>query len=322
MSLAADDARRPPEGPRARRGRPARVGVTFVQPQRGGRRTSRCSRTSGSRSAEHERAAAHRLHVISGPFNPTGPGDTPSRARIFTCQPSTTAGEPACAREILSTIARRAFRGPVTDADLRPIMALYEQGRAEGSFEQGIEHGAAADPDEPEVPVPRRDAGGVGSARRDRSRARLAAVVLLVEQRSRTKNCWTMAEQGRLSDPAVLEAQVRRMLGDPRSARLVENFAGQWLLLRNLRGHVPNPGDFPNFDNELRRGIADRDGAVLREHPARGPQRARSAERPTTRSSTSGWPGTTASRTSPAATSAACTSRARSGAACWGTGAS
>jgi mono/diheme cytochrome c family protein len=233
---------------------PRQVGVTFVQ---------RNAAVSDEPLQLHERH--HDLQdmnglplvdymTISGPFDVSGPGDTPSRARIFSCRPGSAAEEAACARDILSTLARRAFRGPVSDADLQPILRLYEQGRAAGNFETGIEHGLRLILASPkflfrtEAPV----ANGMARVSDLELASRLS---FFFWSSVPDDDLLALAEQGRLSDRSVLEAQVRRMLADPKSSRLVENFAGQWLMLRNLRGHVPNPGDFPNFDNELRQAF-------------------------------------------------------------------
>ena len=194
-------------------------------------------------------------HVnVTGPFNPTGAGDTPSRRRVFTCKPAGAATESACARTILSGLARRAYRRPVTDEDMTPIMNLYAEGRKKGTFDTGIEQGLRLILASPRFLFRTETAPASGAAR-----------VTDLELASRLSFfLWssipddpllTLAAQNRLSQPAVLDQQVRRMLGDPKARALVENFASQWLMLRNLKGHIPTPGDFPNFDNELRQAF-------------------------------------------------------------------
>ena len=193
-------------------------------------------------------------HVnLTGPFDPTGPGDTPSRRRVFTCRPTAAADEPACARRVLSTLAKRAYRRPVTADDMAPVMEQYEAGRKGGSFETGVEHGLRLILANPKFLF------------RVERVAEKPGPVSDIELASRLSFfLWSSipddtlidaAASGRLSTPAGIERQVTRMLADPRSRALTTNFASHWLLLRNLRNHVPTPGDFPNFDNELRQAF-------------------------------------------------------------------
>ena len=193
-------------------------------------------------------------HVnLTGPFEPTGPGDTPSRRRIFTCRPTGAADEAACARKVLSTLARRAYRRPVTADDLAPVMEQYEAGRKAGSFDSGIEHGLRLILANPKFLF-----------RVERAVDKPGPVSDLELASRLSCFLWSSvpddalidaAASGRLRTPAGLERQVTRMLADPKARALTDNFASQWLLLRNLRGHVPTPGDFPNFDNELRQSF-------------------------------------------------------------------
>jgi hypothetical protein len=193
-------------------------------------------------------------HVnLTGPFDATGPGDTPSRRRIFTCRPTGTADEAACARKVLSTLARRAYRRPVTADDLAPIMEQYEAGRKAGSFDSGIEHGLRLILANPKFLF-----------RVERAVEKPGPVSELELASRLSFFLWSSvpdealldaATSGQLRTPAGVERQVTRMLADPKARALTDNFASQWLLLRNLRGHVPTPGDFPNFDNELRQAF-------------------------------------------------------------------
>jgi mono/diheme cytochrome c family protein len=198
--------------------------------------------------------------IVTGPFNPAGPGDTPSRRRIFTCRPETTAGpggrsadrEAGCAREILTRLARLAYRRPATANDLAPLMELYDAERAAGStFDAGIEQSLRLILASPKflfrVETPAK--GGVGPVSDLELATRLS---FFLWSSIPDDELLTRAERGRLDEPAVLQAQVERMLKDPRSRALVDNFAAQWLRLRNLRSHSPIARDFPNFDNELR----------------------------------------------------------------------
>jgi mono/diheme cytochrome c family protein len=233
---------------------PHMVGVTFV---------SRNAAESDEPLQLHERH--HDLqdmngiplvdHVnVTGPYEPVGPGDTPSRRRIFACRPAKPAEETPCARTILSDIARRAFRRPITDEDMAPVMKLYAEGRQKGTFENGIEQGLRLILASPKFLFRTEVAPTAGIARvADLELA--ARLSFFLWSSIPDDTLLTLASQGKLAQPAVIEAQVRRMLEDPKSRALVDNFASQWLLLRNLKGHIPVPGDFPNFDNELRQAF-------------------------------------------------------------------
>ena len=197
-------------------------------------------------------------HVnVTGPFNPTGPGETPSRQRIFTCRPAATAvaeSEKKCAREILTRLARLAYRRPVTANDLDPLLELYETGRTEGrTFDAGVEQALRLILASPKflfrVETPPAAAAGVGPVSDLELASRLS---FFLWSSIPDDELLRLAEQGRLDQPAVLQAQVERMLKDPRARALVDSFATQWLRLRNLRSHSPIARDFPNFDNELR----------------------------------------------------------------------
>ena len=197
--------------------------------------------------------------TISGPSTVTGPGqDTLPRRKIFVCRPSSGADEAeseACAREILSTLARRAYRRPVTDEDVRTLLRFHETGRAEGSFEAGIQLALErllvspgflfrieADP-----------AREAGTAVHRISDLELASRLSFFLWSSIPDDALLdLAARDALADPAVLEQQVRRMIADPRSKALVDNFAGQWLAVRNVRDVVPDSQLFPEFDENLR----------------------------------------------------------------------
>jgi len=196
--------------------------------------------------------------AIAGPYNAAGPGQTPSRARIFVCRPSAAADEDPCARTILSSLARRAFRRPVTDGDLDPLLAFYRRGRAEGGFENGIRAALEAllvsadflfraEPDPPGLrPGTVYRLGGYELASR---------LSFFLWSSIPDESLLELAAAGRLHDPAVLEQQVRRMLDDPRSGALIANFTGQWLQLRNLASVKPDPEIFREFDESLRRAL-------------------------------------------------------------------
>ena len=207
-----------------------------------------------SSPSEQPEAAVEQVSV-AGPFNATGPGDTPTRRRILVCHPTGAAEEEPCAREILSTIARRAFRRPLATRDVDALVAFYEAGRRDGGFETGIRRGLESILIDPEFLFRiERDPAEPGAAR--------AHPISDVELASRLSFfLWSsipddellnVAVRGQLRDPAVLERQVRRMLADSRAQALVDGFATQWLGLRRLQSVVPAPDLFPEFDDNLR----------------------------------------------------------------------
>jgi hypothetical protein len=193
--------------------------------------------------------------MVTGPYNVTGPGDTPSRRRVLTCRPAATTEEAACAKNILSTLARRAYRRPLTDADVATLLSFYETGRKKGSFEQGIELGLRrilASPDF--VFRMERDPADIpaGTVYRVSDVELASRLSFFLWSSSPDDALLKVAEQGRLKNPAVLDQQIRRMLADAKSQALIDNFAGQWLYLRNLRNHQPDPSEFPDYDQVLR----------------------------------------------------------------------
>jgi hypothetical protein len=201
----------------------------------------------------------HVEHItITGPFNATGVSETPSRRRLFVCRPVKASDEPACAKRIISTLARRAYRRPVTEADVSSLMAFYDAGRREGSFERGIELATRAVLVSPKfVFRVERDPAGVapGSVYRVSDVDLASRLSFFLWSSIPDDELLDLASRGQLSKPAVLEAQVRRMLADPRARSLTDNFAGQWLHIRNLRNTTPDKNDFPDFDDNLRQAF-------------------------------------------------------------------
>ena len=200
------------------------------------------------------------VHAVSiaGPFGPTAIGDTPSRRQVFVCDPVSVAEEPSCAREIISTLARRAYRRPVTDADLEMPLAFYADARAVGSFAEGIETALRALLASTEFLFRiERDPEGFAAGTPYRvSELELASRLSFFLWSSLPDDeLLAVAERGELRKGAVLENQVRRMLDDPRAGSLATNFAGQWLYLRNLTATRPNLRLFPDFDDNLRRSF-------------------------------------------------------------------
>ena len=209
---------------------------------------------------------------IVGPYLPLGAGDTPSRQRIFVCQPQNVAEEDPCAREILADVMRRAYRRPVTGEDVSGPFALYEQARAEHGFEAGIEMGLAAVLVSPEFlfRIEQEPAGVEPGAPYRVSDVELASrLAFFLWSSIPDDELLELASAGRLSEPAVLEHQVERLLADPRAGNLVTNFAAQWLHLRNLDGVTPDKRLFPDFDDNLRQAMRRETelfvGSILRE---------------------------------------------------------
>lgn len=196
---------------------------------------------------------------VAGPFSPTGAAATPSRARIFICRPASASAEPACARRIISALARRAYRRPVGPADIAPLMRVYGAERAASDFEHGVEAAVEAilvspqflflvEPD-PKDSVP-------GAVRRLTDLELASRLALFLWSSIPDETLLGLAERGQLRKPGVLDAQVTRMLADPRADALTRNFAGQWLYLRNLDQQRPDISVFPTFDERLRSAMA------------------------------------------------------------------
>lgn len=194
--------------------------------------------------------------AIDGPFAPGGPGETPSRTRIFRCYPSSDPeATTRCAREIFSTLTRRAFRRPVTEGDVDVLMPFFETGLAEGGFEAGVRLGLERVLIDPEFLFRiERDPEGVapGSVYQLSDLELASRLSFFLWSSIPDDELLDIAERGELRDPGVLEEQVRRMIADARSRALVENFAGQWLSIRNVQGLAPDPNLFPGFDENLR----------------------------------------------------------------------
>jgi hypothetical protein len=192
--------------------------------------------------------------TITGPFNSTGPGDTPSRRRIFSCH---TANDP-CAKQILTTLVRRAYRQPASEDDVRLAMSFYESGKREGGFESGIERALQRILASPKFLFRfERDPDNVpaGGSYRIRGLELASRLSFFLWSSIPDDELLKLGADGSLKSDPVLDREVRRMLADPRSQALVSNFAGQWLHLRNLRNVAPNSDEFPDFDDNLRQGF-------------------------------------------------------------------
>jgi hypothetical protein len=195
---------------------------------------------------------------VVGPYDVQGPGNTESRELIFICHPAAPAEEQACAEKIITNLAHRAFRRPVGADDLQPIFGIYQQrAKAEG-FEAGIRlalQTILVSPDfifRVELDPP---GAAPGTAHRVSDGELASRLSYFLWSSAPDDELLAAAERGGLSDPSVMEAQVRRMLADPRSQALVKNFVGQWLFLRNIPRVQPDSVAFPNFDDNLREAL-------------------------------------------------------------------
>lgn len=208
--------------------------------------------------------------LIGGPFNPTGVSDTESRKRIFACTPTSVQSETPCARKIVTTLAHRAYRRPVTLADIAPLMKLFADGRRDGgSFDAGIETAVRAILISPSFlyRVEHSPRGAQPGSIHPVSELELASrLSFFLWSSIPDEELLRTAEQGKLRK--TLPVQVRRMLADPKSASLVENFAGQWLHLRNIASWRPDPDKYPQFDESLR-GSMQRETEIFFGHIVR-----------------------------------------------------
>ena len=261
---------------------PHAVGVAFIEKTRAKNSRRLQSYTRSSADTIDFSGYPHIDQVfITGPFRPTGVGDTPSRRRLFVCRPASATGfgeagsaeEASCARRVLSTLARRAYRGDFNDADERVLLDFYTRGREEtGTFEGGIDLALRRVLASPKF---------IFRVERDPATLPAGSVYKLgnLELASRLSFfLWSsipddellrVASQGTLGSPAVLARQTRRMLADVKSNALVQNFVGQWLHLRNLRNKIPNSNEFPDFDDNLRQAMLTEmelfAGAIIRD---------------------------------------------------------
>ena len=196
--------------------------------------------------------------ILTGPFKVTGVGDTPSRRRIFVCQPKAASEEDGCARKILATLARRAYRGDVSKEDLQTLQDFYQRGRQDGSFDTGIDLALRRMLSSPKFLVRvERDPASLpaGSAYRLSDLEIASRLSFFLWSSIPDDTLLDVASKGGLKTPAGIDQQVRRMLADPKSQAFVDNFVGQWLQLRNLKTKQPNSHEFPDFDDNLRRAL-------------------------------------------------------------------
>jgi cytochrome c551/c552 len=193
--------------------------------------------------------------TIAGPFEVKGAGDTASRQKIFICTPSAAKDEEPCAKKILTNLTHYAYRRPVTESDVTPLLALFRSGRKEGSFDTGIEIALRAVLVSPDFlfRAEKDEVNSVSGSQHRISDVELASrLSFFLWSSIPDAELLGLAENNKLSDPAVLSGQVNRLLADSRSQAFVNNFAGQWLFLRNLDQVKPDQDAFPEFDPTLR----------------------------------------------------------------------
>jgi hypothetical protein len=195
---------------------------------------------------------------VSGPFNALRPEDSRSRRKVFACRPAAAAQEDSCARRILTTLARRAYRRPATEGDVSTLMEFYQQGRADGTFDEGIELALRRVLSSPQFLVrAEKEPVAVAAGRPYRiTDLELASrLSFFLWSSIPDDELITVATHGRLRSPRVLDQQVRRMLKDPKSSALVTNFGQQLLYLRNLPATSPDGIFYPDWDHELRQAF-------------------------------------------------------------------
>lgn len=231
---------------------PHLVGVTFIQ-------RSEALDEGLVREPARSRGTlpAIAIATISGPYDATGPGDTPSRQSIFVCRPETEAAQLPCAREILTTLVRRAYRRPASDADIEALLPFFDAGRAQAGFDAGIQNALERLLVSPHFlyRVERESGAQPGTAYPVSGIEFASRLSFFLWSSIPDDELLQVAVDGRLSEPDVLAGQVRRMLADPRSESMVSNFAAQWLFLRDVTAKEPDVFLFPEYDEALRRAF-------------------------------------------------------------------
>src|SRR5438034_3676124 len=235
------------------------VGVTFLatnyRPSLDPARHFARSTLENSRIAGFSNYPEVGLLKIQGPFAAQRPAASRSITKVFTCRPAAAAQEEPCAKQILSTIARRAYRRPANAEDLEALMGFYQEGRKGGTFEDGIEIAIRRILASPQflVRVEKEPANlSVGQTYRITDPELASRLSFFLWSSIPDDELINLASQGKLSNPVTLEKQVKRMLADSRSDALINNFAAQWLYLRNLKATSPVATSYPDWDDQLR----------------------------------------------------------------------
>jgi hypothetical protein len=238
---------------------PHKIGVTFLKKSSSLLETKRQPFQAHYNMHRHPRISPALFQVsITGPYLAKGSGDSPSRRRLFVAEPKGPDDEEATARLILSTLIRRAYRRPITDVDLQKPMEFFRQSRREEGFDSGIEMALSAVLVNPQFLFRiEADPPGVApnSAYRVPDLALASRLSFFLWSSIPDDELLDLATRGELDKPEILEREVRRMLADPRSRNLVNNFASQWLHLRNLESITPDLRLFPDFDDNLRQAF-------------------------------------------------------------------
>jgi mono/diheme cytochrome c family protein len=232
---------------------PRMIGVTFIQ-------HTEALDEGIMRSRQRSRGTLPAIGTVTirGPYNGTGPGDTPSRARILTCHPQNAGEEMPCAKQVLTTLMRRAYRRPVTDTDIAKIMPFYDNGRKDSTFDHGIEIALERLLVSPQFlyRIERDPAGAAAGSTYKLSDLELASrLSFFLWSSIPDDELLNLAIEGKLKQPEVMAKQVRRMMADPRSESLVTNFAAQWLFLRDVEVKEPDLFLFRDFDEGLRKSF-------------------------------------------------------------------
>ena len=249
------------------------IGVTFPRRTFALEETERQPSLARFNMDRHPRSQIALYSVsIAGPVEPGTAGDTTSRRRLFACRPAEASAEDACARRIVSAVARRAFRRAVNGADIETPMRFYREARAQGGFEDGVEMAVRAVLASTEFlfRIERDPRGAAAGTAYHVSEVELASrLSFFLWSSVPDDELLDIAVAGRLRRPEVLERQVRRMLADTKAESLVTNFASQWLYLRNLAAVSPDARQFSDFDDNLRQAFRRETelfvGSVMRE---------------------------------------------------------
>src|SRR5688572_13686104 len=258
ITMAADDAERRSATRVNLKAGPREIGVAFLG--KPGENTIRLQ--PFIRSSNDTLDPSGHAHIdsftVTGPFNATGPGDTPSRRRVFVCRPKSAAEEEPCARRILTTLVHRAYRGFEKPVDVERLMSFYKNERAGKDFERGVQMALQRLLSSPkfifrtETDPPN---AAPGSSHRVSDLEMASRLSFFLWSSIPDDELLNAAAQGKLKTAAALDQQVKRMLSDPRAQALVQNFASQWLYLRNLKNQIPNSLEFPDFDDNLRQAL-------------------------------------------------------------------
>ncbi len=240
---------------------PHDVAVTFPKTESSLLETMRQPTQSRFNMHRHPRTVPAVFQVsVTGPYEAGGASDTPSRRRLFVCRPTSPTDEAECAKKVLSKLVRRAYRRPVTGADLAGAMAFYRNGRARGDFDAGIEKALTAVLVSPEFLFRTEldpDTVPPGESYRVSEIELASRLSFFLWSSIPDDALLDAAARGELGRAGGLEKQARRMLADPRSSNLARNFAGQWLHLRSLESFSPNARLFPDFDDNLRQAFRE-----------------------------------------------------------------